>query len=267
MQLISLLLLFFLASCSNDLTEKDATRLIDEHIRAVYPAEIADSTLLKIKIKEILTPDDNNREVRFNLRFETENTRYDDKLNDVWSDTLIVYFQKSNHGRTLRTYGEESKNYFADLWSAQLFADYQPLVETLITLRLQTLSWIKSRGFTVMISEDQLRQIMSQTAEKLSPDVVWGIYPGKYVNDVKRSSSILWVRLAKDSTVVCGQVMGLATRHDDIPKVFFWLGDGAFRLICEGRASRFDSDRLTAKKAGLDVIKKNGGRLPPHRMH
>src|SRR5688500_10798685 len=63
---IALTTFVFVVACSHDLGKRDATKQIEDYFHAVAPDVLE---LLRIDIVEMLSPDENNREVRFRVQF------------------------------------------------------------------------------------------------------------------------------------------------------------------------------------------------------
>jgi hypothetical protein len=203
--LIAVICSLMLVSCTRDLSKSEAAKQIEDHFHAVAPKLIKS---LKIEITEILSPDENNREVRFTPRLELEvarETQEQGKLgnekqaNEASSTVYSVYFQRSTKGWTLRKYGHGTGSLLNILRIERLAMDYEPLMETLIKLSSKIPG---SMGNSKQLNENTILAIIAREKIVIPNSVLWGFRSSEF----SLQSGVLWVRDSKNQKTICAQL-------------------------------------------------------------
>jgi len=268
---------FFMAilllSCMDNISHRDAARLIKEHLRSIAP-DALHPFAVGIAIKDVLLSDEHSREVRFNAVFHPNpQTAQHFKLRPLFPQTneLSAFFQRSDRGWTLARYGEPMKNMVARLWHFQIRSQYLSLLNSISTLGIEATRWeservekLRSRQpdawaeYLIGISEEELNRRVMMNDLEFPVGVQWGITSAPN----SQFYSILWARYLSNPAVICARRIGSRAKDKNPPIEFHWMGKSA-RLICKGRRIIFNP--YTATKMGLDLIEKSDGILRPSK--
>ena len=258
-----------LVSCADDLSQRSAADLIEEHFRSIAP-DVINSLTVGIVIRRMLLSGDHTRDVRFNAVFRDNSTNSGEISRSflfTQSRELNAFFQRSDRGWTLAKYGEPMKDLVARLWHFQVRSQYINLLETLSTLGIEATAWESERverlrskqpgawaEYLAGISEGELNQRVMRKNLRIPVGVRWGVLSAPNT----RFYSILWARLVSNSAVVCAKRIGTRAEERYPPIEYNWMGTKTM-LKCKGRRVNFNP--YTATEEGLDLIERSGGIL------
>jgi len=243
-------LLLLLVSCSRELDNKKASTAIESHLRSVAPREIS-ARAITFELIQILYPDENNRDVRVNAKEKPITLKTGEKFGGE-PKPLSFLFQRGSNGWTLTRYGDTTIDFVAELWSGEVLRDYD-----LLTRALDKLS--SGKNVTPNTTQSQLARLISEKNIDIPNSIEWGIRAPDFPNQ----PAVLWVRERADKNVMCAKTLDVAIRLRNalfLPLDFIWMTDEF--LSCSGR--KHDFGLMKSREKGKELIKKNGGLLPPY---
>ena len=111
-----LLLVPLALGCSGDLTRREASETLDQHLREVAPTVFDRWPVFEVNVGSVFQPDENNRRVSFRVI-----QQFNDSVALDTSEVREAYFQRSDQGWGLTGYGPKLAKYVASVHATHWF--------------------------------------------------------------------------------------------------------------------------------------------------